>query len=411
MKNLYADDKKPYRSILIGGWELSKSKTKHCHVLVTFNNARKQHQVAGALCLKDVPIYITPKIDCSIHDLEQHHVKTRSKIGERILLQYPDNHVKLEDDIEQEVSKKRKASDMAAVLELAERGEFDKIKRDHPGLWLTNMQKIKAHCKRQKTVSDPTMLEHFWIHGPSGTGKTLSVTLLFPNAYIRDPTSKYYEGYVDQKQIVLSDFDGKCLHAMGINKLKTMCDPSGFNIEIKYGGGDMVKAQIIVTSQYTIDECFEQNHRDWYSDQDVIAVKRRFKEVPIHQWLFMNDLQLKSEKARNIIRKGEYKLADLFEPYNIVTPGPSVQPYLDNVTEALEETNNHLSQIGYIKGNPFPKLKFTVVESSENFQLWRSYDTDICMTMRLTKLGEDDIELDVHPRTPDTEILSDEESE
>lgn len=437
----------PFTKILIGGWELSTNGTKHCHVLVEFKNTRKMHQVRAGLLLQDVKAWITPKLaSTAINDVVEHHIKERSKIGPRITFQHPPGWVKVTDgtihetmapgtararepfvngpiqgvyskdagtSAADEPPKKKHKTDMHRVLALAEAGDYDTIKEENPGLWLLNSARIQVHNKKQAPLDDVRQLEHYWIHGATGTGKTLSVQLLFPDAFQWDSESKYWDGFHGQKQVVLSDLDNRSLRSLGINRLKTMCDPGGFPVNIKYAGGQLAKAQIVVTSNFTIDECFKYKgknanfNQDWYSDIDLEAVKRRFKEMSVHQWLFTNNIRLKSPEERSRIVQGEYALADLFEEHRLDRTF-DVQHRVDDamvkLSNQLHSTNQLLTQDGYITQNPFPKMEFDSCESSTDTQVWRSNKNNV--TLVITRVpdpendGADGIIVDMHPRTP-----------
>lgn len=426
-----------YTKLLVGGWERSQAGVRHCHVLVEFKNARKMHHIKSLLFLDNIKCFITPKLrNQDIRQIEQHHVKKRSKINDRINFQFPSDYLKLDDEpsifergattddqateseAEHKVGTKRKSpasrEKNAHILELSEAGDFDTIRRLYPGDWLHNMPKFMAHGKRQKPLEDQTQLEHYWIHGATGTGKTLSVSYLFPDAFTRDPDSKFWDGYVDQEHIILSDLDNRSLRLLGVNKLKTMCDPSGFNMEIKYGGGKLAKAQIIVTSNFTIDDCFKYKgknanyNQDWYSEIDLIAVKRRFKEVSIHQWLFQNNIRLKSVVAREaLIKKGSYKLGDLFETHQLdrtYAPDPTYESMKD-LSDKLNQTTQQMAQTGYTNGVAFPKMLFTGCESSTDVQVWRAKDCKLIMTRIPDPEGDggDTWQGQLAARSPDSE--------
>jgi hypothetical protein len=446
----------PFTKILVGGWELSTNGAKHCHVLVEFKNTRKMHQVRAGLLLQDVKAWITPKLaSTALNEVVEHHIKERSKIGPRITFQHPPGWVKMTNgtihetmapgaararepfvnapiqgvytkdagtSTADEPPKKKQKTDMHRMLALAEAGDFDTIKEENPGLWLLNAARIQVHNKKQAPLDDVRQLEHYWIHGATGTGKTLSVQLLFPDAFQWDSESKYWDGFHGQKQVVLSDLDNRSLRSLGINRLKTMCDPGGFPVNIKYAGGQLAKAQIVVTSNFTIDECFKYKgknanfNQDWYSDIDLEAVKRRFKEMSVHQWLFTNNIRLKSPDERSRIVQGDYTLPDLFEPhqldrmYNV--EGSRCDQAMTKLSTQLHATNQMLTQDGYIERNPFPQMDFDYCESSENVQVWRSSKNNV--TLKITRIpdmegdGADGIHVDMHPRTPE---CSDEENE
>ena len=145
--------------------------------------------------------------------------------------------------------------------ELAKAGRFQEL----PPEQIKTYEYIFAKCQ---TVEDRPLLENIWIYGSSGSGKSRYVRDNHAEFYSK-PMSKWWDGYNQEDVVVLDDFDpthGKFLGYF----LKIWSDHYAFNAEVK---GGMLKIRpkiVIVTSQYQIEDCFEEA-------ETIQAIKRRFK--------------------------------------------------------------------------------------------------------------------------------------
>lgn len=112
-------------------------------------------------------------------------------------------------------------------------------------------------------------LQNLWLTGRPGTGKTKYCWDNYPNLYVKD-LNKWWDGYNDQEAVLLDDWDPR--QQTLTQKLKIWSDRYPFRAETK-GSSIVIRPKIIlVTSNYTIDECFE-------NPVDIEALKRRFKTL------------------------------------------------------------------------------------------------------------------------------------
>ena len=136
--------------------------------------------------------------------------------------------------------------------------------------------------------------KHLWIHGNSGSGKTSVVEYLYPG-HFRKRSDKDWLGWDEtwapHKVVHLNDFDMQAMKSLGIQHLKELCDPQGFNADVKYAGGKIINPRlVVVTSQFTIPECFPIGIIG--VEQQKSALFRRFKQVHIKNYLAENNLLL-----------------------------------------------------------------------------------------------------------------------
>lgn len=155
------------------------------------------------------------------------------------------------------------------LIGLAEAGDFETIKEDFPMHYLLHHDKLTNLIERNVQVIQGE-LEHEWWYGPTGTGKSMKAWTEFPDHYPK-LTNKWWDGYNFQDVVVIEEWSPKneCTAA----SLKIWADRYPFTAEVKGATIQKIRPKkIIVTSNYTIKECFP-NQQDWE------PLMRRFKMV------------------------------------------------------------------------------------------------------------------------------------
>ena len=112
-------------------------------------------------------------------------------------------------------------------------------------------------------------LQNLWLCGDPGTGKTRYVWENYDDLYIK-AINKWWDGYHGQETVLLDDWDPK--HEVLVSYLKIWGDRYPFRGEIKGSSMMLRPKRIIVTSNYIIDECFQ-------NQEDILAIRRRFKVI------------------------------------------------------------------------------------------------------------------------------------
>lgn len=114
-----------------------------------------------------------------------------------------------------------------------------------------------------------------WIYGPTGTGKSRLVRNYANQRGFRiynKLANKWWDNYHSEQIVLIEDLDPESCKYLA-NHIKLWADRYAFSAEFKGGICELspIKFQLIVTSNYSIEECFKTS--------DVNAISRRFQEI------------------------------------------------------------------------------------------------------------------------------------
>lgn len=157
------------------------------------------------------------------------------------------------------------------IIAHAKSGDFKWIEDNHPGDWVRMRKNIKAIrddevAKNESQTHD--VIDNWWIHGETGTGKSRAVNELIPrDKMYKKMQNKWWDGYKGEPYVLIDDFDPAWT---GKQALKQWTDHYSTPVETKGGTMEINPKHFIITSNYKIDEC------EWRNN-DVAPMKRRFK--------------------------------------------------------------------------------------------------------------------------------------
>lgn len=93
-----------------------------------------------------------------------------------------------------------------------------------------------------------------WYYGDTGSGKSRKARDDNPNIYIKN-ANKWWDGYYGQDCVLLEEMSPEAGKYLG-SFLKTWADHYSFNAEVKGGTKMLRPPKLIVTSNYSIQQCF-----------------------------------------------------------------------------------------------------------------------------------------------------------
>lgn len=157
------------------------------------------------------------------------------------------------------------------ALELAKRGRFDDIDPHIQIQYFSSLRKIHQETLLKKECLDGE-LENFWYVGPPGSGKSRKARDEHPNAYFK-AVNHWWDGYLGEETVIIDEWEVNSGKFIG-HHLKIWADRYPFKMEVKGSSLPLQRPKhIIITSNYTIEECFA-------GDRMLCdAIHRRFRVV------------------------------------------------------------------------------------------------------------------------------------
>lgn len=152
---------------------------------------------------------------------------------------------------------------IALRWELVKEGRFDELPPE-------NLKQYEYAKRKFEVVEDISEISNEWRWGRSGVGKSRSVRTDFPVFYSKDAT-KWWDNYDHQDIVLIEDWDPKTTEYLS-RHLKIWSDHYAFRAECKGGSMSVRPKKIIITSQYSIADCFPDPN-------DYAAISRRFKSI------------------------------------------------------------------------------------------------------------------------------------
>ncbi|QMW68843.1 replication-associated protein [Crucivirus-380] len=295
---------------LMWGKEVSKSGTPHLQGTVIFKNQRTLSAVISNMGSR-FHVEVCKDLFASIEycekdgDVEEHGVKP----------------------VNQKQKGDKEKERWAEILDFAKNGKFDLIDPQVQVLHGNKLQQVRAmHLRGLK--HQPTFEQNYWFFGPTGSGKSRAAREDFPDSLVK-MLNKWWDGYDSQETVILDDVDPATCERMG-HWFKTWADHYPFPCEIKGAVMNIRPRRIVVTSNYTIEQCFPR-------PEDYKALHRRFTCVEFGPNGARRQVELQPQGGT----VNTFVTPPPFKPTPGLERSPSV--VMATATQVVEETDVEIS--------------------------------------------------------------------
>jgi len=170
------------------------------------------------------------------------------------------------------------ARDFLDSVRGGERGLAEFADRRPGAYYFSRHTLLRNYLSSARPIDRPNIRVQ-WFYGPPGTGKSRKAHEELPEAYIKEPRTKWWNGYKLEEAVIIDDFGP---NGIDINHLLRWFDRYKCLVEVK---GDMVPlyaVNFIVTSNFHPSGCFKQHVIDYNRVEDhpqLSALMRRINLV------------------------------------------------------------------------------------------------------------------------------------
>jgi len=123
----------------------------------------------------------------------------------------------------------------------------------HPGAWYYSGTTLLRNAQLLIQPEHRPSISVKWIYGKPGAGKSRYAHEQLPESYLKEPRTKWWNGYMHQKTCIIDDFGP---NGIDINHLLRWFDRYKCLVETKGGMIALLADTFIVTSNFHPDEIF-----------------------------------------------------------------------------------------------------------------------------------------------------------
>lgn len=122
------------------------------------------------------------------------------------------------------------------------------------GTWYFSGHNLLRNALALERPVERPNINVLWIYGAPGVGKSRKAHSLYPNAYVKEPRTKWWNGYMLEKEVIIDDFGP---NGIDLNHLLRWFDRYKCLVENKGGMIPLVSETFVVTSNFHPSEIFK----------------------------------------------------------------------------------------------------------------------------------------------------------
>ena len=165
---------------------------------------------------------------------------------------------------------KRSRDDVAEDFEKAcKEGKLQNFIEENKGQWYYNNMQLERGFLRSLGPVERPNVACVWLYGAPGRGKSRVAHEVLSRAFLKEPKTKWWNGYLGEKTVIIDDFAPE---SIDLNHFLRWFDRYGCPIETKGGMTYLQADKFIVTSNFTPAQVYENK-----SVVELQALGRRIK--------------------------------------------------------------------------------------------------------------------------------------
>jgi len=158
------------------------------------------------------------------------------------------------------------ATEFAAAFRQRNDG-LHQFSSEYAGTWyFSGHNLLRNALTLERAIHRPNICVR-WIYGVPGVGKSRRAHEEYPEAYIKDPRTKWWNGYTLEKEVIIDDFGPG---GIDMNHLLRWFDRYKCYVETKGGMCPLLADKFIVTSNFEPSDCFKDKEGVTHPQMDAL---------------------------------------------------------------------------------------------------------------------------------------------
>lgn len=156
--------------------------------------------------------------------------------------------------------------------DLKEGKSLEDLAETHPGHLIrypNGMRTMQSVLRGKRKSDDPPIVR--WFYGPTGSGKSRAAHDAHPDAYVKMPGNKWWDGYDQQDAVIIDDY--RC-DLCPFSHLLQLLDRYPYRVEMKGTSMQFCSKNIIITTPKSPQETWASR-----TNEDLAQLLRRITEI------------------------------------------------------------------------------------------------------------------------------------
>lgn len=134
------------------------------------------------------------------------------------------------------------------------RSGLNEFADEEPGTWYYSGHNLLRNYMAVKPAINRPDINVLWLYGVPGCGKSRRAHDMYPNAFVKEPRTKWWSGYSLEDEVIIDDFGP---NGIDINHLLRWFDRYKCFVESKGGMLPLYATKFVVTSNFHPSEIFK----------------------------------------------------------------------------------------------------------------------------------------------------------